>query len=74
MANTGKANSGSSQFFINVVYNDHLDNKHPVFGDVIDGMDVVNTISQVLTDGDPPDGENKPLEDVVLIRATVIEE
>jgi peptidylprolyl isomerase len=75
MANKGSnyPNSGSSQFFINVVYNSHLDNLHPVFGDVIDGMDVADEISQVPTDGDPPDGNNKPLEDVTLIRATIIE-
>ena len=75
MANKGQQypNSGSSQFFINVVYNNHLDNLHPVFGDVIDGMDVVDAISLVLTDGDPPAGNNKPLEDVVLIRATLID-
>ncbi|MGD9131665.1 MAG: peptidylprolyl isomerase [Candidatus Bathyarchaeota archaeon] len=73
MANTGKPNSGSSQFFINVVYNSHLDDLHPVFGEVIKGMDVVDKISEVATDGDPPTGANKPLEDVTLIRAQFID-
>jgi peptidylprolyl isomerase len=72
MANVG-ANTGSSQFFINVVDNNGLDTKHPVFGEVIDGMDVVDAISRVPTDGDPPEGNNKPLDDIVLFKATLID-
>merc|ERR1719487_1966386 len=47
MANTGSPNTGGSQFFINVVHNDFLDwfspgqSKHPVFGKITSGMDVV---------------------------------
>src|SRR4030067_1065799 len=67
MANTGQPNSGSSQFFISVVYNSHLDNKHPVFGDVIEGMDVVDAISKVAKDS-----SDKPLQDVTLIRAILL--
>jgi peptidylprolyl isomerase len=62
MANTGSPNSGSSQFFINVVDNNYLDDAHPVFGTVIDGMDVVDAIAKVVTDGN-----DRPLEDVTLI-------
>jgi peptidylprolyl isomerase len=68
MANTGAANSGSSQFFINGEYNSHLDGLHPVFGEVIAGMDVVDDILDVATDSD-----NRPLEDVTLIRAQLID-
>jgi len=51
MANTGRPNSGGSQFFINTVHNSFLDwwdtstpSKHPVFGKVVEGMDVVKKI------------------------------
>jgi len=70
MANTGAPNSGSSQFFINVVYNSHLDDAHPVFGEVIEGMGVVDQISEVATDGEP---YNRPLEEVTLIKAEFVD-
>jgi cyclophilin family peptidyl-prolyl cis-trans isomerase len=61
MANTGQPNSGSSQFFVNTTHNDYLDwfsggaSKHPVFGKVIDGMDVVTAIETCETgQGDRP--------------------
>ncbi len=61
MANTGRPNSGSCQFFINTVHNGYLDffspgaSKHPVFGRVTQGMDVVNKIGSTKTDaGDRP--------------------
>jgi peptidylprolyl isomerase len=60
--------SGGSQFFINVVYNSHLDNTYSVFGEVIDGMDVVDAISNVATDAN-----DRPLEDVVLIDAYFVD-
>ncbi len=68
MANTGAADSGSSQFFINIVNNNYLDSKHPVFGTVREGMDVVDAISKVATDYN-----DKPIEDVVLIKVNLIE-
>merc|ERR1739845_163814 len=60
MANTGRPNSGGSQFFINVANNSNLDwfspgaSKHPVFGKVISGMDVAKKISTVPTRNDNP--------------------
>merc|ERR1712224_924263 len=60
MANTGRPNSGRSQFFINVANNDFLDwfspgdSKHPVFGKVIEGMAICERISKVRTKNDNP--------------------
>jgi peptidylprolyl isomerase len=68
MANTGQPNTGSSQFFINADYNSHLDNIHPVFGEVIYGMDTVIAILNVETDSN-----GAPLEEVKLIKATLID-
>lgn len=67
MANAG-ANTGGSQFFINVVNNNFLDKKHPVFGKVVNGMDVVDKIV-----GTETDGNDRPLSDVVIERALIIE-
>jgi len=74
MANNGQADSGSSQFFINLVDNTMLDydkppftSKHPAFGKVIEGMDVVDKIAKVQT------GTNdRPLQEVKIIKASVI--
>ena len=49
MANAGP-NTGGSQFFINLVDNNYLDTKHPVFGRVVAGMDVVDAIGKVRAD------------------------
>jgi len=66
MANSGP-NTGGSQFFINVANNNFLDSKHPVFGTVVEGMDVVDSIVNVQTGAG-----DKPLEDVKIINAYVL--
>lgn len=68
MANAG-ANTGSSQFFINLVNNNAaLDTKHPVFGKIVEGMDVVMAISRVPL----VQGTEKPQHDVRIIKAEII--
>src|SRR5438309_8351956 len=72
MANTGRPNSGSCQFFINTVHNSYLDwfspgeSKHPVFGKVLGGMDVVKKIEKT-----PTDGDDRPRAPVKMIKVTV---
>jgi len=66
MANAGP-NTGSSQFFINLNDNNFLDTKHPAFGKVIEGMDIVDKIAKVQTDAN-----DRPLEEVKIIKASIL--
>ena len=66
MANSGP-DTGGSQFFINLINNNFLDGKHPVFGKVVEGMDVADKIAKVRKDS-----QDKPLEDVVIKKAYLI--
>jgi cyclophilin family peptidyl-prolyl cis-trans isomerase len=74
MANTGRPNSGSCQFFINTKHNAYLDwfspgqSKHPVFGRIVDGMDTIKKIETTQTG--PGD---RPTTPVQMIRVTVQE-
>ena len=66
MANAGP-NTGGSQFFINLVDNNYLDSAHPVFGKVIEGMDVVDAIGRV-----PTDQSDRPISEVKIIEAKMV--
>lgn len=71
MANAG-ANTGGSQFFINASSNTYLDwftpgnSRHPVFGKITDGLDVVKKIETA-----PTDGRDNPDTPIKMIKVTV---
>lgn len=63
MANAGP-NTGGSQFFINLVDNNYLDKKHPVFGKVMEGMEVIDSIGNAKTDRN-----DRPVQKISILKA-----
>jgi cyclophilin family peptidyl-prolyl cis-trans isomerase len=66
MANIGEPNSGNMQFFITQVPTPSLNGKHTVFGQVVEGMDLVPKIAGV-----PRDGNDKPRTPVKIVTLTI---
>jgi peptidyl-prolyl cis-trans isomerase A (cyclophilin A) len=65
MANRGP-NTNGGQFFITLAPTPHLDDRHTVFGEVVDGMEVVSTIGRTQT-GD----RDRPMKDIVIRQVTI---
>ncbi|WP_137885601.1 peptidylprolyl isomerase [Pseudomonas sp. 2FE] len=81
MARTMEPHSASAQFFINVADNNFLDHSAPtvqgwgytVFGEVVEGMEVVNKIKSVATTM-KSGHQDVPVEDVIIARAEIVAE
>jgi peptidyl-prolyl cis-trans isomerase-like 3 len=55
-----------SQFFITYGAHSHLDGRYTIFGHVIDGLDVLESLAKV-----PVDGSDRPLQDITLRKVTI---
>ncbi len=69
MANIGQPNTGSSQFFITEVPTPHLNGIHTIFGQVVEGQDLVGKIARV-----PRDANDKPRTPVRITSVTFTRE
>lgn len=68
MANSGRNTNGSQFFIVHAESTPWLDGGHTVFGEVIEGLDVVDTIAAVKTGAN-----DKPVEDVIMEKVEIVE-
>ena len=65
-ANTGRPNTDGSQFFLTFVATPHLDGKHTIFGEVVEGMEVLKALEKAGTRGSGRPRERLVMEEVVI--------
>ncbi len=66
LANSGDPNANKSQFFVTVSPQEHLNDKHTVFAEVMEGMDVVYDINEM-----PTNTDDKPLTPIIIESVTI---
>jgi len=71
MANTGAPHSGAAQFFITDSTPTYLNGKHTIFGEVVEGQEVVNKITAVPREPNTSEHADRPLTPVVIQRLTI---